>query len=109
MDDVLVDRLSHVDNLEATLLYSFDERAVGHLVFALAGDVVDVFLVLLHTADVVLQRALLISRGGGVVAQKLRQLLPVLAVLVDTQLQVLTELLVTLLVVLLVFGEPWSC
>ena len=50
------------------------------------GDVVDVFLVLLHARHVVLEGDHLITSGGGVVSEELRQLLPVLGVFMDTKL-----------------------
>ena len=53
----------------------------------LTSDIVDVFLAVLHTCDIVLKGNHLISRSWGVVAQQLRQLLSVLGILVDAKLK----------------------
>merc|ERR1719235_360327 len=71
----------------------------------LAGDVVDVALVLLHAGDVVLEGGHLVPGLGGVVAQELGDLPAVLAVLVDAELQVLAEGLVELIEVVLVLRD----
>mmetsp|Transcript_8368 Transcript_8368/g.18980 ORF Transcript_8368/g.18980 Transcript_8368/m.18980 type:complete len:674 (+) Transcript_8368:222-2243(+) len=102
---VLVDGIAHVENLVALLLQALDERRVLDSLARLAGDVVDVLLVLLHARDVVLQARHLLAGLGAVVAQQLRKLGAVLAVLVDSELDVLRERLVELGVVLLVLGN----
>ncbi len=91
--------------LKATLLDTLHERRIGHLVLVLAGDEVDVLLILLHARNVVLEGRHLVTRGGSVVAQQVGNLLPVGRVLVDAELEVLAELLVELFEVLLVLGD----
>lgn len=102
---VLVDGVGHVDDLEASFLDALDEGRVRDGLLGLAGDVVDDILALLHAADVVLERRRLFARGASVVSQELGQLLAVGRIFVDTQLDVLSELLVELLEVLLVFSD----
>merc|ERR1712017_2484 len=102
---VLVDRVDHEDHLVATLLELLDERGRLDSLLRLTGDVVDVLLLLLHASHVVLERGHLVTGLGGVVPQELGELGAVLAVLVDTELEVLAELLVELGEVLLVLGD----
>eukprot|EP00665_Eupelagonemidae_sp_cell47_P005279 gene5279-biopygen639 len=52
---------SSVEHLIAALLALLDERRVLHLRLALAGDVEDLLLVLLHPRNVVLQRGELVA------------------------------------------------
>ena len=65
---VLVNWLRHVHNLEATLLDLLHKRGLGNGITALASDVVDVLLVLLHATHVILKAGLLISRRTGMVS-----------------------------------------
>merc|ERR1711988_1599313 len=102
---VLVNGLSHVHNLQSPLLQPLDKSRGGHDLLALPGDVVDVFLVLLHPGHVVTQGAELVTAGRGVVAEVAGELLPVGGVLVDAKLQILAELLVELLEIVLVLGQ----
>jgi len=53
----------------------------------LTSDVVDVFLVVLHAGNIVLQGHQLVPRNRGVVSQQLRQPLLVLSILVDAELK----------------------
>lgn len=57
----------------------------------LTSDVIDGLLVLLHAGQVLCEGGGLVSRLGAVVAQKFRQLLAVLRVLVDAQLNTRKE------------------
>ena len=93
LNDIFVDGFAHVKDFESSLLDSLDEGGIGDGLSALAGDVVDLLLILLHAANVVLERRQLFSGGGRVISQQLGQLLPVGRVLVDTELDVLGELL----------------
>merc|ERR1711907_755538 len=102
---VLIDRINHEEHLEATLLQLLDERRCLDSSLGLTGDVVDVLLLLLHAGHVVLEGGHLLARLGGVVAHQLSDLSAVLGVLVDTELEVLAELLVELVEVLLVLGN----
>merc|ERR1719336_660345 len=105
LDHVLVNGLGHVDNLQSPLLQSLNEGGGSHHFLALSSNVVDVLLVLLHPGHVVVERADVVSTGGGEVAEIPGQLLPVGGVLVDAQLEVLAELLVKFLEVVLVLGH----
>ena len=78
-------------HLKAALLELLDEGGLLDGLARLARDEVDAGLALLHARHVVLQARHLVARLGGVVAQQVRQLAPVLGVLVDAQLQVLAE------------------
>merc|ERR1719498_751053 len=102
---VLVDGVNHEEHLEAALLELLDEGGVLHSLARLAGDVVDVLLVLLHAGDVVLEGGHLLAGLGGVVAEELGELGAVLGILVDAELEVLAEGLVELGVVVLVLGD----
>merc|ERR1719370_1104445 len=105
LDNILVDRLSHVDNLKTTLLKTFDERGRRHDIFGLSSDVVDVLLVLLHPSHIVAKTCEFIPRGRGVVPQKSSQLLTIRRVLMNAKLQVLAELFIELLKVVLVLSH----
>merc|ERR1711988_567427 len=54
LDGVLVNRAGHVQHLEATLLERLKEWSRLDSLAGLAGDAVDLLLVLLHAGDVVL-------------------------------------------------------
>merc|ERR1719498_92680 len=102
---VLVDGVNHEEHLEAALLELLDEGGVLHSLAGLAGDVVDVLLVLLHAGDVVLEGGHLLTGLGGVVAEELGELGAVLGILVDAELEVVAEGLVELGVVVLVLSD----
>merc|ERR1719218_444301 len=84
---------------------SFSMKGEFSTALGLAGDVVDVLLVLLNAGDVVLEGGHLLARLGGVVAKELGELAAVLRILVDAELEVLAERLVELGVVVLVVGD----
>merc|ERR1711962_1865659 len=102
---ILVDGLGHVDHLQTSLLQPLHKGGCGNNFPALTSDVVDVLLGLLHPGHVVREGAEVVSAGGGVEPQVAGQLLSVGGVLVDSQLQVLSELLVELLEVVLVLAD----
>jgi len=60
LDDVFIDGLAHVKDFESSLLDSLDKGRVGDGLATFAGDVVNLLLILLHSADVVLERSLLL-------------------------------------------------
>merc|ERR1712017_39494 len=97
---VLVDGVDHEEHLVSLLLKLLDEWSRLDSGLRLPGDVIDVLLLLLHASDVVLEGSHLVTRLGGEVAEKLSELGAVLGVLVDTELEVLAELLVELVEVL---------
>lgn len=105
LDGVLVDGLRHVEHLEVAALEALDEGRRLDGLLALAGDVVDVLLALLHAGDVVLERGHLVVGLGRVEAEQLGELGAVLGVLVDPELEVLAERLVERLEVVLVLGD----
>merc|ERR1719474_434430 len=72
---------------------------------ALTSNVIDVLLVLLHPGDIISQGAEFISGSGNIIPKVSGELLPVGGVLVDTELQVLAELLIELLEVVLVLRQ----
>merc|ERR1719506_184132 len=96
---------SHVEHLDSLLLKGLNERRARDTLDALAGDVVDVVLALLHAVAVLLQADHLVTGLGSLEAEEVRQLRAVRRVLVDTELQVLRELLVELLVVILLLRD----
>merc|ERR1712196_130745 len=89
LNAILVDRVNHVDHLDTLLAERLDERRARHTLDALAGDVVDVVLALLHAVAVLLQGDHLITGLGSLEAEEVRQLRTVRRVLVDAELQVL--------------------
>merc|ERR1719488_407439 len=99
LDNILVDRVHHVQDLVALALELLQEGRGLHGLLALTGDVVDAGLVLLHAGDVVLEGREVLARRGALVAEQLGELGAVGAVLVDTELQVLREVLLEFLVV----------
>merc|ERR1719204_883640 len=105
LDDVFIDGFGHVNDFESALLNALHEGRVGNRVFALAGDVVDLLLILLHPADVVFERSHLVAAAGSVVAKNVRDLLSVRRIFVDSQLHILGELLVELLAHVLILHD----
>ena len=71
----------------------------------LAGDVVKVLLVLLHTSDVVGERSGVVTRFGRIESEKLGKGCSVLGILMDTKLDVLGESRVELVELLLIFRD----
>ena len=86
LDRVLVDRVDHVQHLDAATDHTLHKRRILHWVLALARDVVDGLLVVLHARDVVLEGREVVTALGAVVTQEVRDLLAVGAVFVDAQL-----------------------
>ena len=78
---------------------------MGNLIFVLTSNVVDIFLVFLHSCHVILQRCHVIPRGRGLISQKIGQLGAVDAVFMNTKLDVLAKLFVKLLVIVLVLCD----
>jgi hypothetical protein len=105
LEDVFIDGVNHVNDLVVFLSQSFDEWGSGAGSSGFTSDNVDVFLSLLHSSNVVLERNHIFTALGGVVSQEFGQLLSVVGVLVDTQLKVLAELLVEFLVILSVLAD----
>merc|ERR1719468_806740 len=87
------------------LLQSLNERAGRDNLLRLTSDNIDVLLVFLHSGDIIIQRAHLLSTSRGVESEHTSQLLSISAVLVDAKLYILTKLLVELLVVVLVLSN----
>ena len=75
------------------------------MLLGLSSDEVDLLLSLLDVGAVVLEADLVVTRLGSVEAEEIGELGAVLAVLVDTVLEVLGEGLVEFLVVFLVVGD----
>ena len=105
LDGVLVYGVDHVDDLVSLLLETLEEGAGLDGALGLAGDVVDAGLLVVHTADVVVEAGHLLAGLDGVVTQELGDLGAVGGVLVDAELEVLGKGLVELLVGVLVLGE----
>merc|ERR1719394_2327040 len=105
LDGILVNRVHHVHDLKALLAQALQEGRGGDSRDALAGDVVDVVLSLLHAVNVLLEADQLVPGLGGVEAQQLGNLGAVGGVLMDAKLEALAELLVELLVVILLLRD----
>jgi len=100
LDDVLIDGVNHVQDLVTELLELFDEGGGGYGSLGFSGDEVDVLLVLLHAGDVILEGSHFLTTLGGVVTEEFRELGTIGGIFVDTQLKVLSELFVELLIIL---------
>jgi len=105
LDCVLVDRVGHEDDLVALALELLEEGAVEDSGLAVAGDLVDLLLVLLHARDLLLEGDHLVLALAGLLAHEADQFVAVLRVLVDAELEVLGELLLELHEVLLVLRD----
>merc|ERR1711861_12856 len=105
LDGVLINWGGHVQHLETSLLEGLQEGCGLHSLAALASDAVDLLLVLLHAGDVVLEGGHVLTGLAGGVPHQVSELVAVLAVLVDTELEVLRELLPELVVVLSVLSD----
>jgi len=99
---ILVDGVYQVEHFVALLFEGLEEGRLGNGGSALTSDVEDVLLAFLHSGDVLLEGDLILAGFGGVESEQVSNLGPVGGVLVDTELEVLGELLVELLVVFLV-------
>jgi hypothetical protein len=70
-----------------------------------SSDKEDFLLPLFHSRYIILQRGHLVPRSGGIIPQEFRYLGPVCGILMNSQLEVLRELLIKFLVVLSVFSD----
>ena len=70
LDDVLIDRVCHVQNLEVPLFEGLEEGGVLDGLLALSSDEVDILLSLLHLIDILLQRDQVLPRLGGLVPEE---------------------------------------
>merc|ERR1712072_1208030 len=104
-ESVLINRVNEEEDLEVLGLQGVKEGRLLDSLDRLAGDVVHLLLVLRHASDVVLERGGVITSLSALEAEQLSQGLAVLAVLVDTQLDVLAEGAVELVELLLVLGD----
>jgi len=105
LDDVLIDGVNHIENLDTSLLEGLDEGRGGHGGSALTGDEEDILLTFLHSGDVLLEGGHFLTGLGGVVTEEVGELGSVGGILVDTELEVLTELFVELLEILGILGD----
>jgi len=105
LDDVLIDGVDHIDDLIPFLLESLNEGGRLDGLLGLTGDEVDFLLAVLHSGDVLLEGDLVLAGLGSLVSEEFGHLVTVGGVFVDTELQVLGELFVELLVVLVVLGD----
>jgi hypothetical protein len=104
-ESILIDGVNKEQDFEVLLLEGVEERRLLDSLEGLAGDVVDLLLVLGHASNVVSERGSLVTRLGGVVAEELGKSLAVLGVFVDTELDVLAESSVKLVELLTVLGD----
>lgn len=102
---VFVDGVDKEQDFEALLLQDLEEGRVLDGIEGFTGQVVDRLLDFGHSGDVVLERGHFVDGLGRVESQELGELGSVGGVLVDTELQVLTEGFVELGEVVLVLGD----
>merc|ERR1712110_1315220 len=81
-------------NFKTSFGESLNKSGVFDGVLGFTSDVVDVVLVILHSRDIVFQAGVLVFGIGGVVSKEFGQLLPLVGVFVDSEFDVLAELLV---------------
>merc|ERR550514_1843511 len=103
LNGVFIDGVNHIQDFQPFLPQGLEEGTGGDGSNALASNVVDVVLALLHTIDILFQADLLVTRFRSVEPQELCHLGPVRGVLMDTQLDVLGELFIEFLVIILFF------
>lgn len=102
---VLVNGVDEEENLKVLGLEGIEERRLFDSLERLAGDEVNVLLVLGHASDVVGERGHLVAGLGGVEAKELGEGSTVLRILVDTKLEVLGEGRVELVKLFAVLGD----
>merc|ERR1719329_1955320 len=102
---ILINRVNHVQHLKTLLAQGLKEGGRRHCSNALASDVVNVGLALLHAINVLLEADQLVTGLGSLVAEELGNLDAVGGILMDTELEALAELLVELLVIILLLGN----
>ena len=105
LDDVLIDGVNHVEDFITTLAERLDERRSRDGSSGLTSDEVNILLAFFHTSNVVLEGREFFTRLGGVVSKERRELITVSRVFVDSELEVLSELLVELLEVFFVVSN----
>merc|ERR1719329_1297739 len=102
---ILINRVNHVQHLKTLLAKGLEEGGRRHCSNALASDVVNVGLALLHAINVLLEADQLVTGLGSLVAEELGNLDAVGGILMDTELEALAELLVELLVIILLLDD----
>mmetsp|Transcript_20449 Transcript_20449/g.35155 ORF Transcript_20449/g.35155 Transcript_20449/m.35155 type:complete len:240 (-) Transcript_20449:1203-1922(-) len=102
LNGVLVNRVNHVKDLVASGLALLQERRILNSLLAFASNVINVFLILLHAADVLLERGYLLSRFRRVVPEKISKLRAIGRIFMNAEFDILGEVLIEFLVVLLV-------
>lgn len=102
---VLINWLGHVKDFESSAGQSFNEGRVFNGVLGFTSDIVDIVLVVLHPGNVVFQANVLVLGRRRVVSEELGELLPLVGVFVDSEFDVLTELLVEFVEAFFVFAD----
>jgi len=105
LNHVLINWVNEIKNLVSLLLEDLNEWRLGDCLSRLTSDIEDIFLSFLHSLDVILEGDLILTSLGSVESKEISDLLSVSGVFVDTELEVLGELLVEFLVVFLVFSN----
>merc|ERR1711865_1160158 len=105
LNSVLVNRITHVQDLKPLLAENLQEWRRRHSCNTVTSDVVDVGLTLLHGDNALIEGDALVARLGSLVTQELSNLDAVGGVFVDAELDALAELLVELLVVVLLLSN----
>jgi len=102
---ILVDGVNKEQNFEVLILERVEERRLLNSLERFTSDVVHVLLVFGHASNVVGERGEFVARLGGVEAKELGQQWAILAVFVDTKLEVLAESSVELVKLLTILGN----
>ena len=105
LDDLLIDGVNHVEDFIITLAERLNERRGRDGSSGLSSDEVNIILAFFHTSNVVLEGSEFLTRLGSVVSEEGRELFTVSRVFVDSELEVLSELLVELLEVFFVVSN----
>jgi len=105
LDDVLIDGVNHIEDLDTSLLEGLDEGRGSNGGSALTSNEVDILLTFLHSGNVLLEGCNFFTRLGRVVSEEIGELGSVGGIFVDTELKILTELFVELLIVFSILGD----
>jgi hypothetical protein len=105
LDGVLVNWVAHEQNLITLLLKLLQKWRVEQSCFGVTGDLINNLLVFLHSADIFLEGDHLVFALVSLLSQKSDKLFAVLGIFVYSEFQVLSELLLELGEIFLVFCD----
>mmetsp|Transcript_10428 Transcript_10428/g.14739 ORF Transcript_10428/g.14739 Transcript_10428/m.14739 type:complete len:504 (+) Transcript_10428:193-1704(+) len=105
LDTVLINWICHEETFVSLLLKLLKERRGFDGLLGFSSDVVNSGLLVVHAADVVIERSHLVATLGRVVTQELSKFSTIGGILVDTEFEVLSEGFVKLIVRIFVLSK----